>query len=188
MRVIAGEYKGRRLTSPMDDRVRPTTDKVKEAIFSILMNEVYGSNVLDLFSGTGNLGLEALSRGAEHCWFCDSSRDSIKLIKHNISYCRADERSTVMAGDFRKVLARISDPMDIILLDPPYDMGLLPECFELIEEYDILDENGLILAEHRKEEVLPEQIGKFVRVKERKYGKVVISIYGIPHEEDDDDM
>ena len=178
MRIIAGDYKGRRLTSPMDDRVRPTTDKVKEAIFSILTNEIYGSNVLDLFSGSGNLGLEALSRGAEHCWFCDSSRDSIKLIRENISYCKADEKATVLAGDFRKVLARITDQMDIILLDPPYDKGMLPECFELIEEYDILAENGLILAEHRKEEELPEQIGRFTKIKERKYGKVVVSIYG----------
>lgn len=178
MRIIAGDYKGRRLTSPMDDRVRPTTDKVKEAIFSILTNEIYGSNVLDLFSGSGNLGLEALSRGAEHCWFCDSSRDSIKLIRENISYCKADDKATVMAGDFRKVLARITEQMDIILLDPPYGKGMLSECFALIEEYDILAENGLILAEHRKEEELPEEIGRFTKIKERKYGKVVVSIYG----------
>ncbi len=178
MRIIAGEYKGRRLASPIDDRVRPTTDKVKEAIFSILTNEIYGANVLDLFAGSGNLGLEALSRGAEHCWFCDSSRDSIKLIRGNISYCKADEKSTVLAGDFRKVLARITDQMDIILLDPPYGKGMLSECFDLIEEYDILAENGLILAEHRKEEELPEEFGRFTKIKERKYGKVVVSIYG----------
>lgn len=162
----------------MDNRVRPTTDKVKEAIFSILMNEIYGSNVLDLFSGTGNLGLEALSRGAEHCWFCDSSRDSLKLIRENITYCKANERSTVLAGDFRKVLARITTQMDIILLDPPYGMDMLPECFDLISEYDLLAENGLIIAEHRKEEQLPEELGKYSKIKERKYGTVVISIYG----------
>lgn len=178
MRIIAGDYKGRRLTSPMDDRVRPTSDKVKEAIFSILMNEIYGSNVLDLFSGSGNLGLEALSRGAEHCWFADSSRDSLKLIRENISYCKANDKATVLAGDFRKVLARLTTPMDIILLDPPYNMGMLPECFDLIEEYDLLAENGLIIAEHRREEILPEQFGKFTKVKERKYGTVVVSIYG----------
>lgn len=178
MRIIAGEYKGRRLTSPIDDRIRPTTDKVKEAIFSILTNEIYGSNVLDLFSGSGNLGLEALSRGAKHCWFCDSSRDSLKLIRGNISYCRADEKATVIAGDFRKVLSGLNVSMDIILLDPPYGKNMLPECFELIGEYDLLDENGLILAEHRKEEELPDQLGGFTKIKERKYGKVVVSIYG----------
>lgn len=178
MRIIAGDYKGRRLTSPMDDRVRPTSDKVKEAIFSILMNEIYGSNVLDLFSGSGNLGLEALSRGAQHCWFADSSRDSLKLIRDNISYCKANDKATVLAGDFRKVLARITTKMDIILLDPPYNMGMLPECFDLIGEYDILNEKGIIVAEHRREEVLPEEMGQFTKIKERKYGTVVVSIYG----------
>ena len=178
MRVIAGEYKGRRLASPADDRVRPTTDKAKEAIFSILTNEIYGSFVLDLFAGSGNLGLEALSRGAEHCWFADSSRDSLKLIRGNISYCKADERATVIPGDFRKVLSRLEQQMDIILLDPPYGKNMIQECFELIEEYDLLAENGLIIAEHRRDEVLPEAFGKYQRIKERRYGTVVISIYG----------
>lgn len=178
MRIIAGEYKGRRLTSPADDRVRPTTDKAKEAIFSILTNEIYGSYVLDLFAGSGNLGLEALSRGAEHCWFADSSRDSLKLIRGNISYCRADERSTVIPGDFRKVLTRLEQQMDIILLDPPYGKNMIPECFELIGEFDLLAENGLIVAEHRRDEVLPDTMGKYEKIKERRYGTVVISIYG----------
>lgn len=178
MRIIAGIYKGRRLTSPIDDRVRPTTDKVKEAIFSILTNDIYGSNVLDLFSGSGNLGLEALSRGAQHCWFCDSSRDSLKLIRENIRYCKAEEKATVIAGDFRKVLSGLNSRMDIILLDPPYGKGMLPECFELIKEYDLLADDGLILAEHRKDEELPDELGGFTKIKERKYGKVVVSIYG----------
>lgn len=178
MRIIAGEYKGRRLTSPLDDRVRPTTDKAKEAIFSILTNEIYGSYVLDLFAGSGNLGLEALSRGAEHCWFADSSQDSLKLIRGNISYCKADEKSTVIPGDFRKVLSRLEQQMDIILLDPPYGKKMLPECFDLITEYDLLAENGLIVAEHRRDEVLPDTMGKFEKIKERRYGTIVISIYG----------
>lgn len=178
MRIIAGDYKGRRLHSPLDDRIRPTTDKVKEAVFSILTNQIYDSNVLDLFAGTGNLGLEALSRGARHCWFADSSRDSIRLLKENISYCRADDKSTVLTGDFRKVLGKITQPMDLILLDPPYHMGLLPECFQLIGEYGLLAEEGLIVAEHRREETLPEELGIYRKIKERKYGTVVISIYG----------
>lgn len=178
MRIIAGEYKGRRLHPPLDNRIRPTSDKVKEAVFSILTNEIYGSKVLDLFAGTGNLGLEALSRGAEHCWFCDSSRDSIRLLRENISYCRADERVTVMTGDFRKILGRLTQPMDIIFLDPPYNMGLLPECFSLIAENELLAEEGLIIAEHRREEILPEEMSGYRKIKERKYGTVVISIYG----------
>lgn len=180
MRIIAGDYKGRRLYSPLDNKIRPTTDKVKEAIFSILNShvELVGSNVCDLFAGTGNLGLEALSRGAEHCWFGDSSRDSLKLLRENISYCRAEDYSTVLAGDFRKVLGRMNTPCDIFLLDPPYNKGLLPECFEIIRREGLLAEGGVIVAEHRREEVLPEQLADYVKIKERKYGTVVISIYG----------
>ena len=91
MRIIAGDYKGRRLQSPQDYSIRPTTDKVKEALFSILMEKIWGSRVLDLFAGTGNLGIEALSRGAETCVFADSSRESLRLIRENIAHCKAEE-------------------------------------------------------------------------------------------------
>lgn len=180
MRIIAGDYKGRRLHTPVDERIRPTTDKVKEAVFSMLDSQIglFGIRALDLFSGTGNLGLEALSRGARHCWFGDSSRDSLKLIKENIAYCRAQDKSTVLAGDFRKTLGRLETRMDVIFLDPPYGMGLLPECFSLIREYGCLAEDGLIVAEHRREEQLPEELEGFEKIKEKKYGTVVISIYG----------
>ncbi|MEI3502950.1 MAG: RsmD family RNA methyltransferase [Anaerovoracaceae bacterium] len=102
MRVIAGEYKGRRLTPPADNSVRPTTDKVKEALFSILAENMWGSRVLDLFSGTGNLGIEALSRGAELCVFADSSRESIRLIKSNIAHCRIEKGAKVVPGDYKR--------------------------------------------------------------------------------------
>lgn len=178
MRIIAGDYKGRRLHAPLDNQIRPTSDKVKEAVFSILSNDIYKSNVLDLFGGTGNLGLEAISRGAEHCWFSDNSRDSLRLIKENINYCRADKKATVIPGDFRKVLSNLDVSMNIIFLDPPYNKNMLGECFSLIHEYHLLAEGGLIVAEHRKEEKLPEHMESFSKLKERKYGTVVISIYG----------
>lgn len=178
MRIIAGDYKGRRLYSPQDKRIRPTTDKVKEALFSILADQIYDADVLDLFSGTGGLGLEALSRGARHCWFCDNSRDSIKLLRENIQYCKAESKATVLNGDFRKILQNLNTPMDLILLDPPYGRELLPECLELIGQYGCLAEDGLIAAEHRKEEILPDALAGFQKLKERKYGTVVLSIYG----------
>lgn len=177
MRIITGEYRGRRLHAPVDDKIRPTTDKVKEALFSILTGEIYDSNVLDLFAGTGSLGLEALSRGAKHCWFGDNSRESLRLLKENIAHCQANDKATVLAGDFRKVLGRIQEKMDIILLDPPYNQGMLPDCFEQIEALGILAEGGIVVAEHRREEMLPEQMGNLEKVKERKYGTVVLSIY-----------
>lgn len=177
MRIIAGEYKGRKLNTPPDYSVRPTTDKVKEALFSILTNKIWGSRVLDLFAGTGNLGIEALSRGAAECVFADSSRESIRLIRENIAHCKAEEGAEVAAGDFKKVLLNETEPFDIILLDPPYDKGLLDDCFKIIAERELLEEDGVIVAEHRKEEVLPDEFHGFEKVKERRYGTVILSIY-----------
>lgn len=177
MRIIAGEYKGRRLESPADNSVRPTTDKVKEALFSILTDRIWGSRVLDLFSGTGNLGIEALSRGAKSCVFCDSSRDSLRLIKNNISHCKAQEGARVVPGDFRKTLMSLDGQFDIILLDPPYDKGFLQPAFDLIRENNLLAEDGVIVAEHRREEELPDEMSGFEKIKERKYGIIKLSIY-----------
>lgn len=177
MRVIAGEYKGRRLEAPKDYSVRPTTDKVKEALFSILAEKVWGSSVLDLFSGTGNLGIEALSRGAELCVFGDNSSESLRLIKSNIAHCRAEKGARISAGDFKKTLAGLGEKFDIILLDPPYGKGFLEPCFEMIRDHELLKEGGVIVAEHRKEEVLPEEFCGFQKVKERKYGVIMLSIY-----------
>lgn len=177
MRVIAGEYKGRRLQTPADYSIRPTTDKVKEALFSILTNDIYGRRVLDLFSGTGNLGIEALSRGASECVFGDSSRESIRLIRENLAHCGAEEKARVMPGDFRRVLSGLDGAFDVILLDPPYGKGMMEPCFELIREKELLADGGLIVAEHRKEESFPDEFCGFRKVKERKYGIVMLSIY-----------
>ncbi|MEG0829066.1 MAG: 16S rRNA (guanine(966)-N(2))-methyltransferase RsmD [Anaerovoracaceae bacterium] len=177
MRIIAGDYKGRRLYTPKNNDIRPTTDKVKEALFSILTNKIYKSVVLDLFSGTGNIGLEALSRGAKHCYFGDNQKASIMLIKENIEYCKAQEKSTVIPGDFRKILSQVNQKCDLIFLDPPYKKGLLEECFLIIEELDLLAEGGTIVAEHPRREDIPKIMGKYEQISERRYGKILLSIY-----------
>ena len=185
MRVIAGKYKGRKLNSPEDYSVRPTTDKAKEALFSILTNDIYGSRVLDLFAGTGGLGIEALSRGASYCLFADSSKKSIDLIKSNIAHCGIEEPVRVAAGDYTKILRNlarriedgIEEPFEIIFLDPPYDAGYTDEAFRLIDEGGVLAEDGIIVAEHRKHEGLPDELHGFTRTKERRYGVVMLSIY-----------
>lgn len=185
MRVIAGKYKGRKLYSPEDSSVRPTTDKVKEACFSILTNELYGARVLDLFAGTGGLGIEALSRGASYCLFADASRRSLNLVKQNLEHCKVEERTRLSAGDYSKVLrslaGRIEDgreePFDIILLDPPYDAGFLDDVFRLIAEGDVLAPGGTVVAEHRKQLEMPEELHGFTKAKERRYGVVKLSIY-----------
>lgn len=181
MRIITGDFKGRRLEMPENNNIRPTTEKVKEAIFSIIAGNLEDAVCVDLFAGTGNLGLEALSRGAEKCYFGDNSRESLAIIKRNIEMCRAEEWSVVIPGDFEKILTRLGEKeekIDIFFLDPPYKKGLYERCFELIREYNLLADEGIIIAEHNIRDVLPEELDGFVKIKERTYGTVAISIYG----------
>jgi len=185
MRIITGEYRGRKLETPIGYDVRPTTDKVKEAIFNLLQNDIYDSVCVDLFAGTGSLGLEALSRGAKRCYFCDNARASLNLIKSNIKICGAGDRSVVLAGDYTKTLTRIKEKADIFFLDPPYAAGLYEKCLELIETLDLLNEEGIIIAEHDKYDEMPEQVGNLVKVKERRYGKILVSIYQYLVEKDE---
>ncbi len=177
MRIIAGDFKGRRLESPENYNIRPTTDKVKEALFSIIAPYVYDSVFADIFSGTGNLGLEALSRGAAKCYFGDNSRASISIIKRNIKYCKAEDRAVVYGGDYVNVLERINEKVDVFLLDPPYEAGYYQTCFEKIREFDLLAEEGIIVAEHRSDLTLPEEVCGFHKTKERKYGNIILTIY-----------
>lgn len=177
MRIITGEYRGRRLESPAGYDVRPTSDKVKEAVFNIIMNEVWDATCVDLFAGTGNLGLEALSRGAKKCYFGDNSRESINLIKNNVKMCRAEDKSVIIAGDYSKILGRINEKVDIFFLDPPYKDGLYGNCLEIIDSLDLLSEEGIIVAEHGVRDYVPETVGSLEIIKERKYGKIMVTIY-----------
>ena len=177
MRIITGEYRGRRLESPAGYDVRPTSDKVKEAVFNIIMNEVWDATCVDLFAGTGNLGLEALSRGAKKCYFGDHSRESINLIKNNVKMCRAEDKSVIIAGDYSKILSRINEKVDIFFLDPPYKDGLYENCLEIIDSLDLLSEEGIIVAEHGVRDYVPETVGSLEIIKERKYGKIMVTIY-----------
>jgi len=175
MRIITGKYRGRKLETPFGNEIRPTSDKVKESIFNILMCDIEGAVCVDLFAGTGNLGLEALSRGASKCWFCDSER--IDIIKRNIKYCKADNESIVLAGDYRKALKRINEKVDIIFIDPPYHAGLYEKAVEQIDLLDLLTDVGIIVAEHEKMTDLPEHIGGMKLFKHKKYGKTCLSLY-----------
>ena len=177
MRIITGEYKGRRLETPKDNSVRPTSAKVKEAIFSIIAFDVAESVCVDLFAGTGNLGLEALSRGAKRCYFGDKSRESIALVRRNVNSCGAQEKSIILLGEYQKVLSSLKEQADLFFLDPPYRKGLMIDCIEKIAQGGLLRQNGLIVAEHSKDEVLPDIISGFSKLKERKYGTIIISIY-----------
>jgi len=185
LRIIAGDFKGRRLHTPKDNRIRPTTDKVKESIFSIVAPYLEDAVVIDLFSGTGNLGLEAISRGAKRCYFGDKSRESIALTKQNIAYCKQEDHAVTILGDFDYVLRRIPEKANLILLDPPYMHGLMNDCFSIISELSLLSEDGVIVAEHGLDKPLDDEIHGFIKIKEKRYGKISVSIYGIDSEEND---
>ncbi len=177
MRIIAGTLKGRKLYTPADRSVRPTSDKVKEALFSMIAPWTPEAIVLDLFCGTGSLGLEAISRGAKRVYFADKSRDSLALTKQNIAYCRVPEQAVVLPGEYDRVLPRIKEKTDIVLLDPPYKDGLLRDCIGRIDELELLDLEGVIAAEHSTDDPLPEQLGNFVKWRERRYGKIALTLY-----------
>ena len=178
MRIITGEFKGRRLLTPKSYDVRPTTDKVKEAIFDMLYQYIKADFVcLDLFAGTGNLGLEAISRGAKTCYFSDSSRESIKLIKENIKICGAEEYSVILSGDYRQNLERIHDKVDIILIDPPYASDFYLDALSEISKADILNKDGCIVCEHSDRDELPDEFAGFTKVKDKRYGSIGVTIY-----------
>jgi len=180
MRIISGKLKCRRLKTPKNYDIRPTSDRVKEAIFSILASYITDKSVVvDLFSGTGNLGLEAISRGAKTVFFSDSSKESIALTKENITTCGVMDQAVLLLGDYRQNIRRIHEKVDIFLLDPPYLQGLLIQSINIISESNIIAEDCIILCEHSSKEILPDLIGNFALLKTRKYGSIQVSLYHI---------
>ena len=145
MRVIAGTAKGTKLNSIDDISTRPTLDRVKEPLFSIIQNNIVESNVLDLFAGSGALGIESLSRGAKHCTFCDKSYKSIQMLKENIQKVRMQEKSTILNIDYKKCLDEQKEKFDIIFIDPPYKMDIAIDSVKRIIELELLAKDGIII-------------------------------------------
>lgn len=180
MRIIAGDAKGRRILSPEGKDTRPTSDKVKESMFNILGSKVPDSKVLDLYAGTGNLALEAISRGAQSAVLIDRSRESIKIIHQNIKLLNYGEYCEVYNNDAipaLNILHRRGLSFDIIFLDPPYHKNILPEVIETIWSLNLLKSTGIIVAEHDTRDVLPDNIKDFVMVKKALYGDTRLSFY-----------
>ncbi|MCC8357041.1 MAG: 16S rRNA (guanine(966)-N(2))-methyltransferase RsmD [Oscillospiraceae bacterium] len=174
MRVIAGEARGRRLVEPKDMSVRPTTDMVKEAAFSILQFDLAGRRVLDLFAGTGQLGIEALSRGAAECVFVDSSPASLALVRKNLALCHM--QAAVIQRNALDYLADCGK-FDVILLDPPYHQGLYHSVLSAIFRFDILTDGGIILVESMRNEPMPEAVPPYTLAKAYHYGKISLTTY-----------
>ena len=164
MRVITGTARGRRLKEPQGMDIRPTTDKVKESMFSILQFDIEGRRVLDLFGGTGQLGIEALSRGA------------LKLIRENLELCGLSDRARVRNGDSLAYL-RSGEKFDLVFLDPPYDTGLLEQALQDIAGFDICREHGIIMAESPADAVLPPLAAPYRLYREYRYGRIKLTVY-----------
>ena len=175
MRINSGRFKYRKLEIP--ESARPTTEKVREAVFSMLIGKVEGATVLDLFAGSGSLGLEALSRGAEFCVFNEGDRKNYKILKNNIENCKAEEISSTYNNDFRKALILANREFDIIFVDPPYREGYYSEVFELVEEYGLLADGGVIVAEHLNDNELSDNMLSFSRTKHKRYGTIGVDFF-----------
>ena len=177
MRVISGTARGRRLGELEGMETRPTTDRVKEALFNIVQLEVPGRKILDLFGGTGQLGIEALSRGAEHCTFVDQRSDAVTLIKNNLKVTDLAGKGRVVQGDSLGFLQNCGEQFDVIFLDPPYRADLLERAVEAIAAFDILREHGIMVCESALDKVLPTLNAPYERGKEYRYGKIKLTIY-----------
>lgn len=186
MRVITGSARGRQLKELAGMETRPTTGKVKEGLFSAIQFDIEGSRVLDLFAGTGQLGIEALSRGAAYCTFVDQRTDAVKLIRENLELCRLAERAEVRQGDAMACL-RSGGKYDIIFLDPPYASGLLESALETIMTFDICREHGIIVAESAEDKVLPQVKGPYRVYREYHYGKIKLTVYHRGSEEPEEE-
>ena len=172
MRVISGKYKGKKLKGFDIDGTRPTMDRVKESLFGMIQNKVDNSTCLDLFAGSGSLGIEALSNGAKYCYFVDNSREILKILNNNL---KEIDNKEILSIDYKQALSKLKNiKFDIIFLDPPYKLNLINETLNLIYEYDLLNENGIIVCEYENENII---FDKYEIIKEKKYGSKNIRIY-----------
>ncbi len=177
MRVIAGTAKGTQLKTPEGMQTRPTADRVKEAMFSILQFDIPGRQVLDLFGGTGQLGIEAISRGAKSAVFVDAGESACRLIRENLRKAGMSEQAHVIRSDYMEYLCRCREQFDLILLDPPYAEVFLENSIKKITEIDILRSGGIIVAERPVGKELPWEFPGYHRSKDYKYRKTLLTLY-----------
>ncbi len=175
MRVITGIARGKNLKTLEGNDVRPTSQKVKEAVFSAIQFDVEGRRVLDLFAGSGQLGIEALSRGAGSAVFVDNSASSVKVIKQNLENVGLEDNAKVYTSDFASFTAMSRDTFDIVFLDPPYKLGLLVPALKSV--LPLMSDFGIIICEYPPEVEIPQSIGGFAIAKTYRYGKINVSIY-----------
>ena len=177
MRVITGKARGVQLKTPDGMNTRPTADRVKEALFSIIQSDIPGASVLDLFAGTGQLGIEALSRGASNAVFVDIREDACALIKENLKRTKLQSQAQVIKAEYTQFLRNCRQKFGIIFLDPPYSEEFLEKSLNFITEIDILQSGGIIVTERPFGKPLPGDFPGYSRSKDYKYGKVILTIF-----------
>lgn len=177
MRVITGKARGVALKTPDGMLTRPTADRVKEALFSIIQFDVPTANVLDLFGGTGQLGIEALSRGAKSATFVDAREEACALIRENLKKTQLFQDARVVKSDYMAFLKQCKVRYDIVFLDPPYAEDFLENALKYIIEIDILQTGGIIITERPLGKELPFEFEGFTRSRDYKYGKTLLTIY-----------
>lgn len=181
MRVIAGEHKGRRLKAVPGTNTRPTTDKVKESMFNIIGPYFDGGIALDLFAGTGGLGIESLSRGIDKAVFIDQDHKSIAVVRQNVSELRLNDRAEIYKNEARRSLDQLAGRglrFDLVFLDPPYKLtGMYEELMGKMQELNLLQDDAIVVAEHGADVELPERFGGAARWRHAVYGEIAISFY-----------
>jgi len=180
MRVIAGEYKGRKLKSPPSMQVRPTSDRLRETLFNVIAPRISGARFLDLCTGSGAVGIEALSRGASFVTFVDRSRKMCGLVEANLDLCKIPEDQTEVvnetAEDFLKQSNRSDAAWDIIFFDPPYANDYV-DVLKLVAEHDLLIKDGVLIAEHHHKKELPANVAALKRTRVLKQGDSALTFY-----------
>jgi len=177
MRVITGKARGVVLKTPKGMSTRPTADRVKEALFSIIQFEIPAAKVLDLFGGTGQLGIEALSRDAKSAVFVDADREACTLIRENLKRTKLEPQAKVICSDYASFLRSCNEMYDIIFLDPPYSETFLENSLKMISEIDILQSGGIIVTERPAGKDLLCDLPGFSRSKDYKYSKTILTIF-----------
>ena len=177
MRVITGIARGRKLKELPGLETRPTTDKVKESVFNIVQFDIEGRRVLDLFGGTGQMGIEALSRGAAACTFVDVRKEAAGVIRANLEHTGLSGLAKVVQGDYLAFLTGCREKFDLILLDPPYNSEMLEKALETAAGIDILSENGIMVCESAAGSRLPPLSAPYRRGKDYRYGKIQLTVY-----------
>jgi 16S rRNA (guanine966-N2)-methyltransferase len=178
MKIIAGKFKGKSLNFRTVQGIRPTSQKVKEAIFSILDKEVQDAVVLDLFCGMGNLGIEAISRGAKEVHFVDVNPKALKQISFFLEMLEIEKQATLIKRDYLKALKHFEEEyFDLILIDPPYRLNYEENSLRIISKGNVLKPSGKVIVEHSSEINLPQQVEKFNKFKEKIYGDTALSLY-----------